>query len=296
MLFVIVILTAVPALAQRTGTQDAAKVMDSFFNGFQNFSDCDSSARNAIHVAALARLQKQDLPAATIEDDVAKASAIVACHGTLVHKAIQVAHDLSSSIKDLKTESFDSMGPLSKSAVLPFEIVDNVETKVLPLVGDYENLEKLENFALNAEMDYEEQAESTRYRNLAARFNALVGHYNSGQRNGQRPASLHCEPTTTSSGVSTLDCQCLMPRRVCSRVRRPLINATVRNSPLTSMLGKFLLVLHRNEGVASGCGTLDAMHAGALPRANPPVRRGGNGQQRILIVLASRNPKTEGRV
>ena len=206
-LFVIVFLTAVPALAQRTGTQDAAKVMDGFFNGFQNFSGCDSSAWNAIHVAALARLQKQDLPAATIEDDVAKASAVVACYGTLVHKAIQVAHDLSSSIRDLKTESFDSMNPPSKSAMLPFQIVDEIETKVLPLLGDYQNLEKLENFALNAEMDYEEHAESTRYRNLATRYNALVGRYNSGQRYGQRPASLHCEPTSTSSGVSTLDCQ-----------------------------------------------------------------------------------------
>jgi hypothetical protein len=207
MLFVIVILTAAPAFAQKTGTQDAVKVMDGFFNGIQNFSGCDSSAWNAIHVAALARLQKQDLPPATVEDDVAKASAIVACYGTLVHKAIQVAHELSNSIKDLKTESFDSMNPPSKSATLPFEIVDNVETKLLPLFGDYENLEKLEGFALNAEMDYEEHAESTRYRNLAARYNALVGHYNSGQRNGQRPASLHCEPTNTSSGVSTLDCQ-----------------------------------------------------------------------------------------
>src|SRR5271167_1217459 len=147
MLFVIVILTAVPALAQRTETQDAAKVMDGFFNGFQNFSGCDSSAWNAIHVAALARLQKQDLPAATVEADVAKASAIVACYGTLAHKAIQVAHDLSSSIKDLKTESFESMNPPSKSATLHFRIVDNVETKLLPLFGDYENLEKLENFA-----------------------------------------------------------------------------------------------------------------------------------------------------
>jgi hypothetical protein len=206
-LFVIVILTAVPACAQRTATQDAVTVMDSFFNGFQNFSGCDSSAWNAIHVAALARLQKQDLPSATSEDDVAKASAIVACYGTLVHKAIQVAHDLSSSIKDLKTKSFDSMNPPSKSAQLPFQIVEDVETKVLPLLGDYENLEKLESFALNAEMDYEEHAESTRYRNLATRYNALVGHYNSEQRNGQRPTSLRCEPTTTSSGVSTLDCR-----------------------------------------------------------------------------------------
>jgi hypothetical protein len=207
MLFAVVILTAVPAFAQRTGTQDAVKVMDGFFNRFQNFSGCESSAWNAIHVAALARLQKQDLPPATVEDDVAKALAIVACYGTLVHKAIQVAHDLSSSVKDLKTQSFDSMNPPSKSAMLPFQIVDDVETKVLPLLGDYENLEKLESFALNAEMDYEEHAGSTRYRNLAARYNALVGHYNSGQRNGQRPASLHCEPTSTSSGVSTLDCQ-----------------------------------------------------------------------------------------
>lgn len=207
MLFAVVILTAVPAFAQRTGTQDAVKVMDGFFNRFQNFSGCESSAWNAIRVAALARLQKQDLPPATVEDDVAKASAIVACYGTLVHKAIQVAHDLSSSVKDLKTQSFDSMNPPSKSALLPFQIVDDVETKVLPLLGDYENLEKLESFALNAEMDYEEHAESTRYRNLAARYNALVGHYKSGQRNGQRPASLHCEPTSTSSGVSTLDCQ-----------------------------------------------------------------------------------------
>jgi hypothetical protein len=206
-LFAIVILTAVPALAQGTGTQDAVKVMDGFFSGVQNFSGCDSSAWNAIHVAALARLQRQDLPAATVEDDVAKASAIVACSGTLVHKAIQVAHDLSSSVKDLKAQSFDSMNPPSKSATLPFQIVDDVETKVLPLLGDYEKLEKLESFALNAEMDYEEHAESTRYRNLAARYNALVGHYNSGQRNGQRPASLHCEPTSTSSGVSTLDCE-----------------------------------------------------------------------------------------
>src|SRR5271156_547974 len=147
-LFVIVILTAVPAFAQRTGTQDAVTVMDGFFNSVQNFSGCDSSAWNAIHVAALARLQKQDFPPATIEDDVAKASAIVACYGILVHKAIQVAHDLSSSIKDLKTKSFDSMNPPSKSAMLPFEIVDNVESKVLPLFGDYENLEKLENFDL----------------------------------------------------------------------------------------------------------------------------------------------------
>lgn len=207
MLFVIAILTAVPVLAQRTGTQDAAKVMDGFFNGLQNFSGCNSSAWNAIQVAALARLEKQDLPAATVEGDVAKASAIVACYGTLVHKAIQVAHDLSSSIKDLKAESFDAMNPPSKSASLPFQIVDNVETKILPLFEDYENLERLENFALNAEMDYEEHAESTRYRNLAARYNALVGPHNSEQRNGQRPASLHCEPTTTSSGVSTLDCQ-----------------------------------------------------------------------------------------
>jgi hypothetical protein len=206
-LFVIVILTAVPALAQRTATQDAVKVMDGFFNGFQNFSGCDSPAWNAIHVAALARLQKQDLPPATVEDDVAKASAIVGCYSTLVHKVIQVAHDLSNSIKDLKTESFESMNPPSKSATLPFQIVDNVETKLLPMFGNYENLEKLESFALNAEMDYEQHAESTRYRNLAARYNALVGHYNSGQRDGQRPASLHCEPTTTSSGVSTLDCQ-----------------------------------------------------------------------------------------
>jgi hypothetical protein len=207
MLSVIVILTAVPALAQRTGTQDAVKVMDGFFDSFQSFSGCDSSAWNAIHVAALARLQKQDLPSATVEEDVAKASVVVTCYGALVHKAIQVAHDLSNSIKELKTKSFDSMNPPSKSAVLPFEVVDNVETKLLPLFGDYENLEKLENFALNAEMDYEEHAESTRYRNLAARYNSLVGHYNPGQRNGQRPASLCCEPTTTPSGISTLDCQ-----------------------------------------------------------------------------------------
>jgi len=48
MVFVIVILTAVPAFAQGTGTQDAAKVIDGFFNGIQNFSGCDSSDCNAI--------------------------------------------------------------------------------------------------------------------------------------------------------------------------------------------------------------------------------------------------------
>jgi hypothetical protein len=55
-----------------------------------------------------------------------------------------------------------------------------------------------------------------------------------------------------------------------------------------------LLDFHRIGSVASGRGTRDAMHAGALPRINPPSLGGGNGQEHILIVLASRIPKAEG--
>ena len=208
-LFVAAILAAVPAFGQTTKTQDAAKSMDGFFNksNLQTLSGCDSSTWNAIHAAIILGLQNRELPPASVKDDMAKASAIGDCLSTINQKSIQVAQDLSSSVTDLKIESFDSMNPASKNAALPFQIVEDVEKKVKPFLSEFQTLETMEGFARSAERNYEIHAEKTKYEALVARYDALVRQYNAGDRNNQRPTALHCESRIMSWGMATLDCQ-----------------------------------------------------------------------------------------
>lgn len=211
LLLMVTILIGVAAFAQTSTTHDAVREMDDFFNNphLLAFSGCDSSAWNAIHIDVILGLQRRELPLASAKDDMATASAISACLSTIDGKAIKVDSALSHSISDMETESTDSLNSMRPNSLFPGQIINDIQTKVRPTFGQFQDLEDMKAFATAAARDYEEHATKTQYEQLVARYNALVGQYNArvNQPISQRPVSLHCESSTTPWGVTTMDCQ-----------------------------------------------------------------------------------------
>jgi hypothetical protein len=211
------VLFSTVAFAQ-TQTQDV-KDTDDFFSDphFQVLNGCDRPTLEAINTAVRANLQLQELPPASVEADTDRGLQIGTCYQTVTQKRTQVFNELLDGITKTSKEvdsddAFRYARDPKLAASLALQVSDD-GTKNSGLLFAYNHLVLLGNFALEAMTSYYNHASDTRYRNLAARYNALANsaanvRLAQGSTFLVQPRALHCESSTNPiTRVTQTDCE-----------------------------------------------------------------------------------------
>lgn len=206
--------TQVPSQAQA----EELKAIDELFNDPSNLalSGCEQSTWIATHEAIRADVGVQELPEASAEADFAKMHRIIQCHEIVSRNEIQAHRNLLNSVTKMGDEVnpgdkdiFRYSKDASLAGILVLDIMENSRAN-LRLLSKYSVLVAIKSFVAEAEQSYLNHAEQTRYRELAARYNALVNFINvkAALPINQRPVPLHCEwSTNPATHITQMDCQ-----------------------------------------------------------------------------------------
>lgn len=185
--------------------QDELKELDEFFDNqyLLRFSGCDQAVWTAIHQAVRADLLGQTLPEPAVGDDKKLVDSIAHCYQSIADKARQANKELADSLIKSRRNNRDA----EKYGNLLFVFVNEDVERNLRLLDHYITLNTMEAFAIEAMKSYESHADDTRYRNLVARYNALVDATKTAHLPTQ-PQHLHCESSTNPvTHVTQMDCQ-----------------------------------------------------------------------------------------
>jgi len=192
------------------------KELDDFFNNdhLLAFSGCERSAWVAIHDAVKADVQKRELSASSVEDDVTRADQVMHCFQRVSEKQRQAYTDLNAALISDKGQSDVMAHPADANAALSLALrVNDDRYKIPALLEAYNTLGSIKSFAEEAASSYGSHADDTRYRILVTRYNSLAKSMASaplapGYSLPSKPQPLHCESSTNPvTQITQMDCQ-----------------------------------------------------------------------------------------